>query len=160
MSNIAPLTTQGAKRLRAELEELKSAKRPAVILAIAEARAHGDLKENAEYHAAREQQGFIEGRIQELEYVLSHCQLIDVATLNAGDRVVFGATVDLAAADSDDKVTYQIVGDLESDIKQGKISVSSPIARAMISKHEGDTITIEAPGGQREYDIVAVRYVG
>ncbi len=160
MSNIAPLTTQGAKRLRAELEELKSVKRPAVILAIAEARAHGDLKENAEYHAAREQQGFIEGRIQELEYVLSHCQLIDVATLNAGDRVVFGATVDLAAADSDDKVTYQIVGDLESDIKQSKISVSSPIARAMIGKHEGDTITIEAPGGQREYDIVAVRYVG
>jgi transcription elongation factor GreA len=160
MSNIAPLTTQGAKRLRAELEELKSIKRPAVIHAIAEARAHGDLKENAEYHAAREQQGFIEGRIQELEYVLSHCQLIDVATLNAGDRVVFGATVDLAAADSDDKVTYQIVGDLESDLKQSKISVSSPIARAMIGKHEGDTITIEAPGGQREYDIVAVRYVG
>ena len=160
MSNIAPLTTQGAKRLRAELEELKSIKRPAVIHAIAAARAHGDLKENAEYHAAREQQGFIEGRIQELEYVLSHCQLIDVATLNAGDRVVFGATVDLAAADSDDKVTYQIVGDLESDIKQSKISVSSPIARAMIGKHEGDTITIEAPGGQREYDIVAVRYVG
>jgi transcription elongation factor GreA len=160
MSSIAPLTTQGAKRLRAELEELKSVKRPAVIHAIAEARAHGDLKENAEYHAAREQQGFIEGRIQELEYVLSHCQLIDVATLNAGDRVVFGATVDLAAADSDDKVTYQIVGDLESDLKQSKISVSSPIARAMIGKHEGDTITIEAPGGQREYDIVAVRYVG
>jgi transcription elongation factor GreA len=160
MSSIAPLTTQGAKRLRAELEELKSVKRPAVINAIAEARAHGDLKENAEYHAAREQQGFIEGRIQELEYVLSHCQLIDVATLNAGDRVVFGATVDLAASDSDDEVTYQIVGDLESDIKQGKISVSSPIARAMIGKHEGDTITIEAPGGQREYDIVAVRYVG
>lgn len=160
MSNIAPLTTVGAKRLRAELEELKSVKRPAVIHAIAEARAHGDLKENAEYHAAREQQGFIEGRIQELEYVLSHCQLIDVATLNAGDRVVFGATVELAASESDEQVTYQIVGDLESDIKTGKISISSPIARAMIGKHEGDTITIEAPGGQREYDIVAVRYVG
>ena len=157
---IAPLTTTGAKRLREELEHLKSVKRPAVINAIAEARAHGDLKENAEYHAAREQQGFIEGRIQQLEYVLSHCQLIDVGTLNAGDRVVFGATVDLAECESGDEVTYQIVGDLESDIKQGLISVSSPIARALIGKHEGDTITIEAPGGQREYDIIAVRYVG
>ncbi|KFN44512.1 transcription elongation factor GreA [Arenimonas oryziterrae] len=158
--SIAPLTTQGAQRLREELENLKSVKRPAVINAIAEARAHGDLKENAEYHAAREQQGFIEGRIQELEYVLSHCQLIDVATLNAGDRVVFGATVELGASESDEEVTYQIVGDLESDIKQGKISISSPIARAMIGKHQGDTITIEAPGGQREYDILTVRYIG
>ena len=157
---IAPLTTVGARRLRDELEQLKSVKRPAVIAAIAEARAHGDLKENAEYHAAREQQGFIEGRIQQLEYVLSHCQLIDVATLNAGDRVVFGATVELAQCESGDEVTYQIVGDLESDIKQGLISVSSPIARALIGKHEGDTITIEAPGGQHEYDIIAVRYVG
>ena len=157
---IAPLTTGGAKRLREELEHLKSVKRPAVINAIAEARAHGDLKENAEYHAAREQQGFIEGRIQQLEYVLSHCQLIDVATLNAGTRVVFGATVELAECESGDEVTYQIVGDLESDIKQGLISVSSPIARALIGKHEGDTITIEAPGGQREYDVIAVRYVG
>jgi transcription elongation factor GreA len=157
---IAPLTTTGAKRLREELEHLKSVKRPAVIAAIAEARAHGDLKENAEYHAAREQQGFIEGRIQQLEYVLSHCQLIDVGTLNAGDRVVFGATVELAECESGDEVTYQIVGDLESDIKQGLISVSSPIARALIGKHEGDTITIEAPGGQHEYDIIAVRYVG
>ena len=124
------------------------------------AREHGDLKENAEYHAAREQQGFIEGRIQQLEYTLSHCQLIDVETLNAGTRVVFGATVELAETSSGDEVTYQIVGDLESDIKQGLISVSSPIARALIGKHEGDTITIEAPGGQREYDIIAVRYVG
>ena len=157
---IVPLTTRGAARLRAELEDLKSVKRPAVIHAIAEARAHGDLKENAEYHAAREQQGFIEGRIQQLEYVLSHCQLIDVGTLNAGDRVVFGATVDLAECESGDEVTYQIVGDLESDIKQGLISISSPIARALIGKHEGDTITIEAPGGQREYDIVSVRYGG
>jgi transcription elongation factor GreA len=156
----APLTVKGAQRLRAELDELKSVKRPAVIAAIAEARAHGDLKENAEYHAAREQQGFIEGRIQELEYVLSHCQLIDVATLNAGTRVVFGATVDLEDAESGDRVSYQIVGDLESDIKQRKISISSPISRALIGKHEGDTITIEAPGGQREYDIIAVRYLG
>lgn len=157
---IAPLTTTGAQRLRDELENLKSVKRPAVINAIAEARAHGDLKENAEYHAAREQQGFIEGRIQQLEYVLSHSQLIDVGTLNAGTRVVFGATIDLAASDTDEEVTYQIVGDLESDIKKGLISISSPIARALIGKHEGDTITIEAPAGQREYDIIAVRYVG
>ena len=158
--SIAPLTTTGARRLREELDELRSVKRPAVIAAIAEARAHGDLKENAEYHAAREQQGFIEGRIQELEFVLSHCQLIDVATLNAGSRVVFGATVDLEDCESGDRVSYQIVGDLESDLKQRKISISSPISRALIGKHEGDTITIEAPGGSREYDIVAVRYVG
>jgi len=156
----APLTITGAQRLREELEHLKSVKRPAVINAIAEARAHGDLKENAEYHAAREQQGFIEGRIQELEYVLSHAQLIDVATLNAGSRVVFGATVELADADTGDEVTYQIVGDLEADIKQGRISISSPIARALIGKHEGDTITIEAPGGNRDFDIIAVRYLG
>jgi transcription elongation factor GreA len=156
----APLTVTGAQRLREELEHLRSVKRPAVINAIAEARAHGDLKENAEYHAAREQQGFIEGRIQELEFVLSHAQLIDVATLNAGSRVVFGATVDLADADSGDEVSYQIVGDLEADIKLGRISISSPIARALIGKHEGDTITIQAPGGNRDYDIIAVRYVG
>jgi transcription elongation factor GreA len=157
---IAPLTTKGAQKLRDELEHLKSVKRPAVINAIAEARAHGDLKEIAEYHAAREQQGFIEGRIQQLEYTLSHSQLIDVATLNAGSRVVFGATVELAECESGDEVTYQIVGDLESDIKLGMISISSPISRALIGKHEGDTITIEAPAGPREYDIIAVRYVG
>ena len=156
----APLTVTGAQRLREELDHLRSVKRPAVINAIAEARAHGDLKENAEYHAAREQQGFIEGRIQELEFVLSHAQLIDVATLNAGNRVVFGATVDLADADSGDEVSYQIVGDLEADIKDSRISISSPIARALIGKHEGDTITIQAPGGNRDYDIIAVRYVG
>ena len=156
----APLTTRGAQRLREELDDLKSTKRPAVIAAIAEARAHGDLKENAEYHAAREQQGFIEGRIQELEYVLSHAQLIDVVALNAGSRVVFGATVEIADCDSGEETTYQIVGDLEADIKKGLISISSPVARAMIGKHEGDTITIQAPGGEREYDIVAVRYEG
>ncbi|HNV84846.1 MAG TPA: transcription elongation factor GreA [Arenimonas sp.] len=156
---MAPLTVAGAARLREELENLKSVKRPAVINAIAEARAHGDLKENAEYHAAREQQGFIEGRIQELEYALSHAQLIDVATITAGTRVVFGATVDLADSDTGDEVTYKIVGDLESDIKQRLISISSPMARAMIGKHEGDSITIEAPGGNREFDIIAVRYV-
>jgi transcription elongation factor GreA len=156
----APLTVKGAEKLRAELDHLKSVKRPAVILAIAEARAHGDLKENAEYHAAREQQGFIEGRIQELEYVLSHAQLIDVSALNAGSRVVFGAIVELADNETDESVTYQIVGDLEADIKQGLISVSSPVARALIGKHEGDTVSIQAPGGSRDYDIVAVRYEG
>jgi transcription elongation factor GreA len=156
---IAPLTVAGAARLREELENLRSVKRPAVIHAIAEARAHGDLKENAEYHAAREQQGFIEGRIQELEYALSHAQLIDVATINAGTRVVFGATVELADSDSGDEVTYKIVGDLESDIKQRLISISSPMARAMIGKHEGDSITIEAPGGNREFDIISVKYI-
>ncbi|MGH8049432.1 MAG: transcription elongation factor GreA [Arenimonas sp.] len=156
---MAPLTVAGAARLREELENLKSVKRPAVINAIAEARAHGDLKENAEYHAAREQQGFIEGRIQELEYALSHAQLIDVATITAGTRVVFGATVDLADSDTGAEVTYKIVGDLESDIKQRLISISSPMARAMIGKNEGDSITIEAPGGNREFDIISVRYI-
>ncbi len=159
MSDISPLTHKGAIRLRDELEQLKAVQRPKVIAAIAEARAHGDLKENAEYHAAREQQGFIEGRIQSLEFVLSHCQVIDVSKLNAGTRVVFGATVELVDVDSDNTVIYKIVGDLESDIKQGLISISSPIARAMIGKHEGDEMTIEAPGGQREYEITAVRYI-
>ncbi|MCM2335684.1 MAG: transcription elongation factor GreA [Pseudomonas sp.] len=156
----APITSKGAQRLRAELEELKSVKRPAVIHAIAEARAHGDLKENAEYHAAREQQGFIEGRIKQLEGELSHAQVIDVSSLNAGSRVVFGATVQLADVESDEEKTYQIVGDLEADIKQGLIAISSPVARALIGKHEGDSVTIEAPGGTREYEIIGVRYEG
>jgi transcription elongation factor GreA len=156
----APITLKGAQRLRAELEELKSVKRPAVINAIAEARAHGDLKENAEYHAAREQQGFIEGRIKQLEAELSHAQVIDVSSLNAGSRVVFGATVDLADVENDEERTYQIVGDLEADIKLGLIAISSPVARALIGKHEGDSVTIEAPGGIREYEIVGVSYAG
>ena len=156
----APLTIQGAQRLRAELDELKSVKRPAVINAIAEARAHGDLKENAEYHAAREQQGFIEGRIKQLEAELSHAQVIDVSKLNAGSRIVFGAVVQLADTDTDEETRYQIVGDLEADIKKGLIAVSSPVARALIGKHEGDSVSIDAPGGTREYDIIAVRYVG
>ena len=156
----APLTIQGAQRLRAELEELKSVKRPAVINAIAEARAHGDLKENAEYHAAREQQGFIEGRIKQLEAELSHAQVIDVSKLNAGSRIVFGAVVELADTDTDEETRYQIVGDLEADIKKGLIAVSSPVARALIGKHEGDSVTIEAPGGTREYEIVDVSYPG
>ena len=156
----SPITAKGAVRLRAELDELKSVKRPKVIAEIAEARAHGDLKENAEYHAARDQQSFIEGRIKHLEGELSHAQVIDVATLAVGDKVVFGATVELADADSGEERSYQIVGDLEADIKQGLIAISSPVARAMIGKHEGDVITIEAPGGIREYEIVSVKYLG
>ena len=154
----SPLTIKGAQRLRAELERLKSVERPKVIEAIAEARAHGDLKENAEYHAAREQQGFIEGRIKELEGTLSNAQLIDVANLNAGSRVVFGAIVELADVETDERRKYQIVGDLEADIKQSLISISSPIARALIGKHEGDTIVIDAPAGKREFEIVGVSY--
>jgi transcription elongation factor GreA len=156
----APITAKGAQRLRAELDNLKSVQRPAVINAISEARAHGDLKENAEYHAAREQQGFIEGRIKQLESELSHAEVIDVTKLNAGSRVVFGATVELADVDTDEQKTYQIVGDLEADIKQGLIAISSPVARALIGKNEGDAITIDAPGGTREYEIMSVRYVG
>ena len=155
-----PITAQGAQRLRAELDQLKSVQRPAVINAIAEARAHGDLKENAEYHAAREQQGFIEGRIKQLESELSHAQVIDVASLNVGDKVVFGANVLLADEESGEEKRYQIVGDLEADIKLGMIAISSPVARAMIGKHSGDSITIEAPAGTREYEIVDVSYGG
>ena len=155
----APLTTQGAQRLRAELEELKSVKRPAVINAIAEARAHGDLKENAEYHAAREQQSFIEGRIKLLEGELSHAQVIDITALDAGTRVVFGATVLLADADSGEEKRYQIVGDLEADIKQNLIAVSSPIARALIGKNAGDSFEFTAPNGVKHYEIIDVRYL-
>ena len=158
--NQPPMTARGAARLREELEELKSVKRPAVIQAIAEARAHGDLKENAEYHAAREQQGFIEGRIKQLEGELSHAQIIDVTKLGAGDKIVFGATVDLSDIETGNEVTYQIVGDLEADIKLKLIAISSPIARALIGKHEGDEVTLEAPGGTHEFEIVAVRYEG
>lgn len=132
--------------------------RPAVINAIAEARAHGDLKENAEYHAAREQQGFIEGRIKQLEGELSHAQVIDVSTLNAGSKIVFGAHVELEDTDGGEVTRYQIVGDLEADIKQGMIAISSPVARALIGKHEGDVVTIQAPGGTHEYEIVSVNY--
>ena len=154
-----PLTAPGAQKLREDLQRLKSVDRPRVINAIAEARAHGDLKENAEYHAAKEQQGFIEGRIADIESQLSNAQIIDVTTLNTGGKVVFGATVDLIDEESGAEVTYQIVGDLEADIKQGKISVSSPIARALIGKEEGDVAVVKAPGGERGYEIVAIRYV-
>ncbi|MCG5535357.1 transcription elongation factor GreA [Ectothiorhodospira mobilis] len=154
-----PLTVRGAELIKAELQRLKSEERPRVIAAIAEAREHGDLKENAEYHAAREQQGFIEGRIQELENKLANAQIIDVKTLNAGGKVVFGATVELLDLDTDKEVGYQIVGDDEADIKSGLISVNSPIARALIGKEEGDEITFNAPGGEKHYEIVAVKYI-
>jgi transcription elongation factor GreA len=154
-----PLTSRGAEKLREELNHLKTVMRPKITEAIAEARAHGDLKENAEYHAAREQQSFAEGRIKEIEGKLSNCQIIDVTQLNAHGKVVFGATVDLADAESGDEVTYQIVGEDEADIKQGMISITSPIARALIGKREGDVATVNAPGGVREFDILAVRYV-
>ena len=153
-----PMTVQGAERLKGELQRLKTVERPSVIQAIAEARSHGDLSENADYDAAKERQGFIEGRIAEVESKLANAQVIDPASLDADGRVVFGATVDLEDATSGDKVTYQIVGDDEADIKHGKISVSSPIARALIGKSEGDTADVQAPGGVRSYDVLAVRY--
>lgn len=155
----APMTSKGAQRLREELEHLKSVKRPEVINAIAEARAHGDLKENAEYHAAREQQSFIEGRIKQLESELSHAEIIDITKLLAGTKIVFGATVTLADTETDEEKRYQIVGDLEADIKMGLIAISSPLARALIGKLEGDSVTIDAPAGQREYEVVSVAYL-
>ncbi len=153
-----PMTVYGAEKLRAELNELKTVQRPRVIQAIAEAREHGDLKENAEYHAAREQQGFIEGRIQDIEGKLGTAQIIDPRTVNANGKVVFGATVDLLDLETDKEVTYQIVGEDESSIKEGKISYTSPIARALIGKEVDDIAEVQAPGGVREYEIVAVHY--
>lgn len=153
-----PMTLNGAEKLRAELNELKSVKRPKVINAIAEARAHGDLKENAEYHAAREQQGFIEGRIKDIEAKLSHAHVIDVTTLDAGGKVVFGSTVVLLDLNTNVEKTYQIVGVDEADLKQGMISVTSPVARALIGKIEGDEVSLEAPGGTHEFEILEVRY--
>lgn len=154
-----PLTLRGADKLREELTHLKTVMRPKITEAIAEARAHGDLKENAEYHAAREQQSFTEGRIKEIEGKLANCQIIDVTQVNAQGKVVFGATVELADAETGDEVTYQIVGEDEADIKQGKISVTSPIARALIGKREGDVAVVQAPGGVREFDICSVQYI-
>ncbi|MCW8945034.1 MAG: transcription elongation factor GreA [Sedimenticola sp.] len=153
-----PLTVRGADRLREELTELKQVARPKVIQDIAEARAHGDLKENAEYHAAREQQGFIEGRIKEIESKLSHAQVIDVTTINADGRVIFGATVDVYEEEEDAEHTFQIVGDDEADIKQGLISVGSPMARALIGKSVGDEAAVQTPNGKRHMEILAVRY--
>ncbi len=154
-----PITKRGAEKLKEELHRLKTVDRPWVIGAIAEARAQGDLSENAEYDAAKDRQGFIEGRIQEIEGKLSAAQVIDPTELDAGGRVVFGATVDLEDEDSGEKVTYQIVGEDEADLKLGLINVSSPIGRALIGKEEGDTAEVQAPGGVRHYEIVAVRYL-
>jgi len=153
------LTAAGAERLRAELKKLKSEDRPNVIKAIAEARAHGDLSENAEYSAAREQQGFIEGRISELEAQLGGAEVIDPASLNANGKVIFGSTLNLYDSDQDSEVSYQIVGDLEADIDRGQISISSPIARALIGKSEGDEVEVKTPGGVRHYEILNVSYV-
>jgi transcription elongation factor GreA len=154
-----PLTARGAEKLRSELERLKKVERPRIIQAIAEARAHGDLKENAEYHAAREQQGFVEGRIKEIDGKLSHAQIIDVTKLPANGKVVFGATVDVLELDNDDEHTFQIVGEDEADTKNGMISISSPIARSLIGKSQGDVASVRTPGGIREFEILEVRYL-
>jgi transcription elongation factor GreA len=157
MSKI-PLTLHGAQMLREELKRLKTVDRPAVVAAIAEARSHGDLSENAEYDAAKERQGFIEGRIQDVEGKLGNAQIIDPKALDADGRVVFGATVELEDMDSGTSVTYQIVGDDEADIKQGKISLNSPVARSLIGKYAGDVVEVHTPGGKREYEILDVKY--
>jgi transcription elongation factor GreA len=154
----SPVTLAGAERLRAELKRLKSEDRPNVIKAIAEARSHGDLSENAEYHAAREQQSFIEGRINEIEMRLANAEVIDVARLPPSERVVFGATVDLEDQDGGTGITYQIVGEDEADIRRGLISISSPIARALVGKSRGEVVEVEVPAGRRSYEIVGVRY--
>lgn len=154
-----PLTARGAQQLRRELEDLKSVQRPRVIAAIADARAHGDLKENAEYHAAKDQQGFIEGRISEIEDRLGRAEVIDPAKLAAGGKVVFGATVKLVNVDTDEEVTYQVVGVDEADIKQGRVSFRAPLARAMIGREVGDQVLVPAPGGEQAYEILAVDYI-
>jgi len=154
-----PITNAGAEKLRAELQELKTVQRPAIVTAIAEARSHGDLSENAEYHAAKERQGFVEGRIADLEAKLGNAQIINPKLLDADGRCVFGATVDLEDVKSGDKVTYQIVGDDEADIKLGKISISSPIARALIGKYSGDIAEVRAPAGVRKYEILDIKYI-
>ncbi|RVT42787.1 transcription elongation factor GreA [Rheinheimera sediminis] len=158
MSQI-PMTVEGAQRLRDELHELKTVKRPAIVTAIAEARAHGDLKENAEYHAAREQQGFCEGRIQDIEAKLSNAQIIDITKLPNNGKVIFGATVTILNLDTEEEVTYRIVGDDEADIKNFRISVNSPIARGLIGKSEEDVVTINTPAGMVEFEITQVQYV-
>jgi transcription elongation factor GreA len=159
MSVKFPITLRGAEMLRVELQRLKSVDRPAVIAAIAEARSHGDLSENAEYDAAKERQGFLEGRIKDIEGKLGNAQIIDPASLDADGRVVFGSTVELEDMDSGDTVTYQIVGDDEADIKAAKISLNSPVARALIGKFAGDVAEVQTPGGKREYEILDVKYL-
>ncbi|HEX7047145.1 MAG TPA: transcription elongation factor GreA [Gammaproteobacteria bacterium] len=157
--NKVPLTVQGAEKLREELKRLKSVDRPKVIEAIAEARAHGDLKENAEYHAAREQQSFIEGRIKEIEGKLSNAEIIDVSAMNANGKVIFGSTVQLSDENDGSEVTYRIVGEDEADIKNGLLNINSPIARGLIGKEEGDVVDIRTPSGIKSFEIVEVRYV-
>lgn len=159
MTTKVPMTITGAERLRAELQELKTETRPKIVAAIAEARAHGDLKENAEYHAAREQQSFMEGRINEIEHKLSHAQIIDVTKLPPSGKVVFGVTVELIDTDSDEESRYQVVGEDEADIKAGRISVNSPIARALLGKEEGDTVEVQVPGGVKNLEITEVLYL-
>ncbi|HEX20195.1 MAG TPA: transcription elongation factor GreA [Acidiferrobacteraceae bacterium] len=158
MSKI-PLTVKGAEELQKELRELKAVVRPRIIQAISEARAHGDLSENAEYHAAKEQQSFNEGRIAELDSSLAVAELIDPTTLDVGSRVVFGATVELYDEENDKKVSYQIVGELEADIKQSRLSINTPIARALIGKEEGDEVEVQVPDGVRRYEILSVKYI-
>ena len=155
----SPMTKVGAEKLREQLHELKTVERPRITAAIAEARAHGDLSENAEYHAAREQQSFMEGRISKIESTLADVQVIDVAAINEKDKVVFGATVTILNINSDEEVTYQIIGELESDINTGLISIASPIARSLIGKHIGDVVEVNAPGGIIEYEIIKVSYI-
>ncbi len=157
--NKVPMTVEGADALRAELEQLKKEDRPRIVQAIAEAREHGDLKENAEYHAAREQQGFCEGRIQEIEGKLASAQIIDISQLPEGDKVIFGTTVNIVNIETDETVTYKIVGDDEADVKSNKISINSPIARGLIGKEVGDVALIRTPGGEVEYEIDEVKYI-
>ena len=159
MTTKVPITTRGAEKLREELVRLKTVERPRIIQAIAEARAHGDLKENAEYHAAREQQSFTEGRIKEIEGKLSHAYIVDVASVDANGKVVFGCTVELMDEDTEETIKYQIVGEDEADIKVGMISINSPIARALIAKVEGDVVSVQVPGGERSLEIIEVFYI-
>lgn len=154
----SPVTAAGAEKLREQLNHMKTVERPKIIEAIAEARAHGDLSENAEYHAAKEQQSFLEGRIKEIESYLADAQVIDIKNVNANGKVVFGSTVDLLNVEKDQEVTYQVVGEMEADIESGQISVTSPIARALIGKNEGDVVNVQAPSGEIEYEILEVRY--
>ena len=158
MTTKVPITARGAEKLREELVQLKKVERPRIVEAIAEARAHGDLKENAEYHAAREQQSFVEGRIKEIEGKLSHGHIVDITTMDAGGKVVFGCTVELIDEDTEETICYQIVGEDEADIKVGMISINSPIARALIAKMEGDVVSVTVPGGERSLEIIEVRY--
>jgi len=159
MSNMIPMTARGAEHLRAELEHLKTVRRPEIVNSIAEAREHGDLKENAEYHAAREEQGFCEGRVQDIEWKLSNCQIIDVTKISNTGRVIFGSTVTLYNTETEEEITYNLVGDDEADIKQNRISINSPIARGLVGKSVDDVATVTTPGGAIEFEIVSVEYI-